>query len=163
VGSEEKERPPAGRGSEGTRVGDVGVERDCTGARERRMTVREGEPEGGYRWWRMVHIRGPGGGVGGGDSSGSCGQSEGIVAMATGRLRPPACSTQRSLACRSTRAGERRGHAYTRERLAKRFLLDAHTLASPSLHPVLARARAYVPCPFETFETHPSERVELLV
>jgi len=126
------------------RVGDVGVEHDCTGASERERE-RGREPEGGYRWWRMVYIRGPGGGVGGGDSSGSCGQSEGIVAMTTGRLRPPACSTQRSpLAGARARASER-GHAYTRERempVSSTRAHCAHTLASFRLILSLACARA---------------------
>lgn len=39
----------------------------------------------GYRWWRIVRQSWrPAAGVDVGDSSGSCGQSEGIVAMATG-------------------------------------------------------------------------------
>lgn len=39
----------------------------------------------GYRWWWIVRqSRRPAAGVDAGDSSGSCGQSEGIVAMATG-------------------------------------------------------------------------------
>ena len=53
-----------------------------------------GTSQRGYRWWRIVRqSRRPAAGVDVGDSSGSCGQSEGIVAMATGAC-VQTCSSQ---------------------------------------------------------------------
>ena len=64
------------------------------GLESRGWKRERGRSQRGYRWWRIVRqSRRPAAGVDVGDSSGSCGQSEGIVAMATGAC-VQTCSSQ---------------------------------------------------------------------
>ena len=79
----------------------------------------------GYRWWWIVRqSRRPAAGVDAGDSSGSCGQSEGIVAMATG-------------ACVHRLAYRRSVHKRTREPCA-------HMQAPLYVFKYITRARVFV-------------------
>lgn len=119
--------------------GWIGIGRSATTG----LRTRLRESRRGYRWWRIAP---PTGGVGGGDSSGSCGQSEGIVAMATG-----ACVHRlaRRLACRNTRV-HTHTHTYTciyvYTRSASRSPTRARgctRVARRQDHPPLAYVRTY--------------------
>lgn len=100
----EKHRERKNVGGDGGKKTARRVERRTERARKRgeswglvwpRGRKRErGTSQRGYRWWRIVRqSRRPAAGVDVGDSSGSCGQSEGIVAMATGAC-VQTCSSQ---------------------------------------------------------------------
>jgi len=139
------------KGARGMRIGDVGVEHDCTGVSERaseraRERERERERERAGGWLSMVADgihQGPGRGCG---RRGFKWKLRPIRRNRRHDYRAPASTGLQHAeisACRSRRAGERaRTRASVKCRSPPTRAHSAHTLASPSFHLILARARA---------------------